>query len=128
MKEINDMTLDELTSYFIDKKIKGASFRELSNIFEKNSIDSEKRKIIMIKLDEIDKKQQEFYGKLEKSSKKKQGIKSLLIGLGVVIFGFLIFTASAKAGVIFILNFIIWGFGGLLILRGLLGIIGGFKD
>lgn len=123
------MTPEELTNYCVDKKIKGASFREIANIFDNNEIDGDTRKLIMSKLDAIDKKQKEVLRKVEKSNKKKRGIITLLIGIGIVIFGFILFASSAKAGVIFIFNFVIWGFGGLMILRGLLNIIAGFvKD
>lgn len=128
MKEVKDMTNDELIKYCIDKKKKGVSYREFSNIFEKNNIDKETIKLIMSKLNDIDKLQKAALLKLEKAQKKKTGIKNLIIGLLIVIFGFILFASSAKAGVIFIFNFVVWGFGALLILRGLLNIIAGFVN
>jgi membrane-associated HD superfamily phosphohydrolase len=123
------MTPEELTNYFVDKKIKGATYREIANIFDNNEIDVDTRKLIMSKLDVVDKKQNELLKKAVKSNKKKSGIIALLIGIGIVIFGFILYASSAKAGVIFIFNFVVWGFGGLLILRGLLNFIAGFiKD
>lgn len=129
MKQIKEMTPEELTNYCVDKKVKGASFREIVNIFDNNEIDGGTRKLIMSKLDAIDKKQKEVLKKLEKSNKKKSGIITLLIGIGIVIFGFILYASSVKVGVIFIFNFVVWGVGGLMILRGLLNIIVGFvKD
>ncbi len=127
MQEVNSMTQQELTNYFVKKKMKGASFRELSNLFDKYQINSETRKLIMVKLDEMDKKQKVLLDKNEKANKRNSGLKSLVIGLGVIIFGILLYISTAKSGVIFIFNFVVWGFGCLLILRGLMNFLESLK-
>lgn len=126
MKEVKDMTKEEFLKYCVDKKLKGVTFREFANIFEKNGIDSETRKFVMNKLDEIDKQQNEVLNKLEKTNKIKSGFLNLIVGIGILIFGFILYANTAKAGVVFIFNFVVWGFGATLIIRGLLNIIGGF--
>lgn len=119
------MTQNELIEYFTDKKIKGVSFRELAGIFEKNKIDNDTRKIIMKELDEIDKQQRVIMTDAANTKKRKGGFINLLIGTLIVIFGLIFFVATASKGVIFIFNIIAWGFGGLLMLRGVLHIIAG---
>lgn len=123
MKKIQEMSKNELTEYCINRKIEGVSFSEIVNILDKSGSDSDTRKTIIKKLEEIDKIQKEALEKFEKTNKKKKGIISSLIGIGIIILGFILYASTAKVGVIFIFNFVVWGVGVVLILRGLLNII-----
>ncbi|MCT4615374.1 MAG: hypothetical protein N4A49_10925 [Marinifilaceae bacterium] len=126
MKEIKEMTTDELINYFVEKKRKGASYSSIINIFKNNGIEGETKSIIMSKLDEFDKEQEKLIEQDENNGKKTGGFMSLLIGILIIIFGFILYRASAKAGVIFVFNFVVWGLGAILIFKGLLNIIAGF--
>ncbi len=67
MKEVKDMNSEELVNYFVEKKIAGWSFREIAEILDNNKINSDNRKLIISKLEEVDKRQKEVLNKLEKS-------------------------------------------------------------
>ena len=119
MKPIKEMTFEELEKYIINKKMIGASFRDINNIFDKNEIDTNTKALIMPKLYEIDKQQKKELNKIEKSNVRQNGIINILIGIGITIFGFVLYNLSSKVGIIFIFNFIVWGAGGIMILQGL---------
>jgi predicted phage tail protein len=124
MKEVKDMTKDELLNYFINK-ILGASFGDIARIFERNEIDSETKRFIMSHLEEIDKKQKVVAKKEEHSNQRKGGVLTLLGGILVVILGFVLFFTTVKVGFIFYFNFFVWAVGAFLIIRGVLNLIAG---
>ncbi len=126
MKDVKDMTREELLVYCTKKKLNGFSNREFLYFFDNNGINSETRKYIMERLSSLDKQQKIQANKVEKSNNKKSGIITLIIGISIIFFGFILYISSAKAGVIFIFNFIVWGFGSLLTLRGIVSIIAGY--
>jgi len=123
MKQISEMSREELLEYFVQKKVNGASYQAMVNICTKNNIDDETRKYIMNSLDEIDKEQKKASNKEEKVAKIKKGIVSLITGSALIIFGIILYFTTARVGVVFILNFVVWGIGALLVLRGILNII-----
>lgn len=125
MKEVKDMTQSELMEYFLTKKSKGASFRELAAIFEKNDISDDTRRMIMSKLDELDKVQKIAQNKEDKTNMRRNGFVSMIIGLLVIAFGFAMFFATAKKGIVFYFNFAVWIFGAVYLFRGILNIISG---
>ncbi|WP_435261874.1 DUF6249 domain-containing protein [Tenacibaculum sp. nBUS_03] len=125
MKPIKEMTFEELEKYIINKKMIGASFRDINNIFDKNEIDTNTKALIMPKLYEIDKQQKKELNKIEKSNMRQNGIINIFIGIGITIFGFVLYKLSSKVGIIFIFNFIVWGVGGIMILQGLFNLISG---
>ena len=126
MEELKDLTREKLLEYCVDKKLKGVSFREFSNIFEKAQVDSDTRRFIMNELDKIDKVQKEINVKDEKLGNKLGGVIYILIGAFVFLLGIFLYSSTKKVGVIFVFNFIVWGAGLVLIFRGLMKIIAGF--
>lgn len=126
MKELTEMNPDELLTYCVEQKIHGATFREIASIFEKAEIDDENRRFIMDRLNALDRKQQEIHEQTEKSDQKKGGFMGIVLGMIIIAFGWILYTLTVSAGVIFILNFIIWGFGAMLLIRGLVTFTSGF--
>lgn len=122
MKEIRDMTRQELLEYFKNKKSNGASYGSIANIIAKNNIDNDTRKWIISNLEEIDESQKLKLRNQENKSKISEGIVHLLIGTAIMIIGIVMFYESAKSGVVFIFNILLWGAGGILMLRGILTI------
>lgn len=125
MKELKDMTADELVAYFIEKKQKGASYAAIAAIFEKNGIEGDTKKMIMNKLDDIDAKQKAAKITTKNSNKRNIGLGNLIVGILIIAFGFILFFTTAKEGVVFILNFAVWAFGALLVFRGIMHLIAG---
>lgn len=117
------MTQDELIRYVKEIKTRGASFREIANIFEKYEIDPDTRRLAMTQLNKIDQEQKRALLESGKADKRKKGLTILLIGVGIMVFGFVLFDLSAAVGVIFIFNIVVWAVGGLLMLRGALLLI-----
>jgi hypothetical protein len=122
MKEIRDMSRPELLEYFKNKKIKGASYGSIANIIAKNNIDNDTRKWIINNLEEIDESQKIKMNNQKNKSKRSEGIVHLLIGIAIMIIGIVMFYESAKSGIVFIFNILLWGVGGILMLRGVLTI------
>lgn len=120
------MTADELLRYCGEQKIRGASFREIASIFEKAEVNDDTRRHIMRQLNELDQKRQIIGENMERSDLKKGGISAIILGLAIIAFGFILYYLTARAGVIFLLNFVIWAFGAMLFMRGLINLISGF--
>jgi hypothetical protein len=120
MKEIKNMSRQELLEYFMNKKINGTTYGSIANIIAKNNIDDETRKWLISNLEEIDVSQKHKLS--NKKNKLSEGIINLLIGLAVMTIGVVMFYESAKSGVVFIFNILLWGIGGILMLRGILTI------
>jgi uncharacterized membrane protein (DUF106 family) len=125
MKEVKEMNQQELTQYFLEKKMKGANFREISNIFQKNEIDASVRQEIMVELNKLDKEQKIALEKLENKAKTRTGYISIIIGILIGIFGFIMFFATAKQGVVFYFNFALWFVAAGAIIKGLINIVAG---
>lgn len=128
MKEIKDMNADELFAYCADKINKGASFRDIANIFKMNGTDDDTRKQIMSKLDAIDRQHKAAVKNFTEKNERKNGFINLLIGFGITTFGTILYKMSIREGVIFYLNFAIWGFGLLMIIRGFVSMVSGKKS
>lgn len=122
MKKINEMTPEELFEYCYKLKLNGSNFRELANIFEQNNIEPEVRKKIIKGLDTVDKQQREEQKVKKRKTNTATAIKNLVIGITALVFGFLLYNLSSEVGAIFIFNFVVWGFGALMVLRGIVGL------
>ncbi len=115
MKEIRSLTNEELLEVCINKKSHGASFLEIANIFKTNETDDDARRLVMSKLDDLD-RQQELQ-RIKAKHKKKSGMINLLIGIGIILFDFIIFD-----------HIFIWILGGFLIIRGFVSLLSGIRN
>lgn len=126
MKDLSGMNEQELLIYFINVKLKGTSIKDIVRLFEKNNINRDTQKMIMEKLDIIDKNQRKRSRKAEKSGQKIEGIKMFFIGVAIFIFGYILYARSKESGVFFVFNIVFFLVGGILILKGLANFIAGF--
>ena len=122
MNEIKSLTKEELLEVCVKKKSKGASFLEIASIFKTNETDDDTRRFIMSKLDDLD-KQQEIQ-RVKAKHKKKSGLINILIGIGVIIFSFILSTLTE----VFIFSYVAWALGGFLVFRGLVSLLSGIKN
>jgi hypothetical protein len=95
----------------------------LASVFEQHNIAPEIRKNIINSLDSLDKKQREAQQVKKQKSNTATAIKNLIIGIAALLFGFALYNLSSEVGVVFIFNFVAWGFGALMILRGIVGLV-----
>ncbi len=122
MKHISEMTPEELLEYCHSLIKNGSNFTELANIFEKHNIEPDVRRNIVRSLESFEREQRNLREKNETKLLKRKAASQLLIGIGAVIFGFILFSISSARGGIFIFNFVVWGFGALMALRGIVGL------
>lgn len=125
MKPIQNMTQQEFIDFCIDKKLKGTSYRSFHDIFENYQIEKQTRKIVLEKLSEIDKLQKQEQLQAEKLAYKRLGIKKILIGVAILLFGAFLLLRSMEAGVIFIFNLLIILIGISFVFNGILNIMTG---
>ncbi|ATA89292.1 hypothetical protein CGC58_05875 [Capnocytophaga stomatis] len=125
MKPIQNMTQQEFIDFCIDKKLNGTSYRSFHDIFENYQIEEQTRKIVLEKLSEIDKSEKKILLEVEKAAYRRLGIKRILIGVAILLFGAFLLFRSMEAGVIFILNLLVILAGISFIFTGMLNILTG---
>ncbi len=128
MKEINEMTQQELIDFFVQKKQNGRSYRELDIILEKNQINSATRSLIMEKLKQIDQEQEVYWAKKNRINTRNRAIWLLLMSVFIAFVGFILLMKSAEAGVVFIFNLVIFIVAATLFFKGILGLISVYKN
>ena len=112
------MTDEELITYYVTKRLSGHSTIELLKYMETQEISESQRKMIIEKLDSID-KSLESHGDQQKRKKQKiKGILELIIGVLVFLFGCWLYNQSAQINRIYIFNFVVWGAGIVVIFKG----------
>ncbi len=124
MKEIKSLTKEELLEVCIKKKSNGASFLEIAKIFKTNETDADTRKFIISKLDDLDK--QQAIQRVKAKHEKKSGLIYILIGIGIIIFAFILFEQTVVE--VFIFGHVAWALGGFLVFRGLVSLLSGIKN
>ncbi|MFJ1438146.1 hypothetical protein ACILPE_00220 [Capnocytophaga canimorsus] len=125
MKPIQNTTQQEFIDFCIDKKLNGTSCRSFHNIFGNYQIEKQTRKIVLEKLSEIDKLQKQEQLQAKKSAYKRLGIKKILIGVAILLFGAFLLLRSMEAGVVFIFNLLVILAGASFIFSGVLNIVTG---
>lgn len=127
MKQINEMNEAELIYYFVDKRVKGATSREIAQSLERYNIPQETRVKIMeiIKEAKVLKEKDGLSGsKLAATLQSIQyfGLGALIIGAGVVLY-----KLTAKVGVFPTIEIPIAFLGVLCIVKGIVAAVVAYK-
>ncbi|MBP5456035.1 MAG: hypothetical protein J6Y37_06010 [Paludibacteraceae bacterium] len=127
MKEIFEMTDEELVNYYREKRLNGYSTREVLNSINSQPLSDEQRKLVAESLVQLDKEIKLQKEQEQKKAKRIRGLCELIAGVLVFLFGCLLYHNSAKANVVFLFNYVVWGAGILLVFAGIIEVIVGSK-
>ena len=127
MKEIFEMTDEELVNYYREKRLNGYSTREVLNSINSQPLSDEQRKLVAESLVQLDKEIKLQKEQEQKNAKRIRGLCELIAGVLVFLFGCLLYHNSAKANVVFLFNYVVWGAGILLVFAGVIEVIVGSK-
>ena len=127
MKEIFEMTDEELVNYYREKRLNGYSTREVLNSINSQPLSDEQRKLVAESLVQLDKEIKLQKEQEQKKAKRIRGLCELIAGVLVFLFGCLLYHNSAKANVVFLFNYVVWGAGILLVFAGVIEVIVGSK-
>ena len=127
MNEIFELTDEELVNYYREKRLNGYSTREVLNSINSQPLSDEQRKLVAESLVQLDKEIKLQKEQEQKKAKRIRGLCELIAGVLVFLFGCLLYHNSAKANVVFLFNYVVWGAGILLVFAGVIEVIVGSK-
>ncbi len=92
-------------------------------MFDQHDVDQEYRKFVINGLDSLDRKQRKSREENERMNTLGSSIKNLVVGIALIIFAIVLYNITSQAGVVYIFNIVVVAVGGLLTLRGIVGLI-----
>lgn len=127
MKKVFEMTDEEIVNYYREKRLNGYSTQEVLNSINSQLLSADQRKMVIESLAQLEKELKLQKAQEQKKTKRIRGLCELIAGVLVFLFGCLLYHNSAKANVVFLFNYVVWGAGILLVLGGVIELIVGLK-